>query len=333
MRFLLPLTLIACVFSLHAQDCFDAYSKAKKSFEAGKIEESIEILEPCASYITNPDEQFEAYKLLAMAFQKNNEFEDMEYYIWKMLSLKPDYQNYPNSDPDEFTRAVKKFTVKQTWDLGVKAGTCLTSVLSYKSHSTLDYPQRYVSTAGFQLGVFGNYSWKEKLTIESQLQLSGLSFQHLINPDMNWNMTYTENYRMLDFNALAKYQTTIQSSFRPYAAVGPGLGLVLRSRGLFIYNDLNSNVRDEVSTNSLGQRHLLQMSMNLNAGLQFDLDRGSVDIELSYRAFLRNTVKDSKRYDDEAFIFTTAYVSDDLRLQQLGINLKYSIPLLYDVSK
>ncbi len=100
-------TLLLILFSglLKAQDnCSDALYQANKLYELGNLKECVDRLEPCLNKKMSDAELEASYHLLAMAYFTLNNTEKLDYYIKKLLHLKPDYSNYPNIDPIDFSR-------------------------------------------------------------------------------------------------------------------------------------------------------------------------------------------------------------------------------------
>lgn len=316
-----------------AQDCYDAFSKAKSNFDNGSIEECVEILEPCLESIKDIEEEFEAYKLLALAFQSMHDFDEMEYYMWKMLKLKPDYRDFPNNDPAEFTKVLNSLEVKKTWQAGICVGSNVSSIQLLQSYSALNYPQRYSPTLGYQVGIFGDYNWKQNVQLEGQILVMGTSIDHKIYQEGLWSIDFHEAYRYVQLNSIARRSFPVNRKFELYGGLGPGLSILIYSSAFYEYQTEDRSVLDQESSNTIKSRVKLAPTAQICTGIGWYLDRGKVDLELFYMQFLRKTVTDSKRYKDEDFIFRTQYVNDDLLFFQAGLNVKYSVPIKYHVSR
>jgi tetratricopeptide (TPR) repeat protein len=332
------ITLIIIVFSFHftafsQDDCRDALSKANSLYEAGKIEACINTLEPCIKTLETKEDFFEGYKLLAIASQDLGLLEKTSTYIKEMLERRPDYQKYPNGDPSFFTKEVAKYTVQPKLSLGVKVGSNINSVRLEQSYSALNELQRYNSSLGYQFGVSGNYLLGSSLSLRSSVLLGGTSIEHEIANEGVWSKNYKENIRFLDFTLGLNKDFQISKKINIFAGLDAGL-MVVTQANVAITSLVSSPESYKVDTkNAIDERNTMQPHAGLVTGVSYELERGRFDVEVGYNFFFTNTVIDAKRMSDIDFIFDSQYINDDIKLGLYTLNLVYSLPLNYKISK
>ncbi len=328
------ITFIVCMLciQLKAQnDCKNAIYEANKFFEAGQIRECIEKLEPCIPSITDKEELTESYHLLAQAYQNINNVEKANYYVKKMLLLKPDYKKYPNIDPIDFSNLVKQFDVSPRLYLGLKFGYNITSIKLVKSYSTYASPQSYNPATGYQFGLAADYRVWRGFSINSDFLLCGLKINHIVDSAGGEKQEYNEqqNYGML--NLSFQKHIAIKEVLFLHAGLGIGLGYLYRANIDLESTTLKTQSLRQVSKDPIEERNKFQPSLLFMGGAGFPVSKGILSVDVSYNYFFNTTVKSSARMNDLDFIFNNQYVNDDISLRTMMVSLTYKFPLLWRI--
>lgn len=311
--------------------CKDALYEANKLFESGNIKECVERLEPCLKHKKGKEETIETYHLLAQAYQNLNDNTNAQKYIRKMLVLKPDYQQFPNIDPLDFSRLVNQYSVSPKLYWGFKAGINRNSVDLKKSYSAYSSTQSYNPLTGFQLGATGDYRFSKGLSLNLDLQYSGLGINHIVDNAGGWKQEYTEqqNYFMTNL-LISKYFKPLKG-IQFYAGAGISAAYLLNTNVFLESTNLETGSTQQATQDPIDYRNRLQTAGNVHLGLAYPFFQGIIGIETNYLHFFGVTVNEDKRMDDLNFIFNNQYVNDDISLRLMTINLTYKLPVVWRI--
>jgi tetratricopeptide (TPR) repeat protein len=313
-------------------NCNDAFFKAKELYNAGKIQEAINTLEPCISSLKSKDYQFEGFKLLAIANHDLGNLEARNKYINKILALRPHYQKYPNNDPSSFTKELTKFQVVPQWEMGLSVGTSINNSRLSKSYTGLNELQKYNPSIGYQFGVIALRSLKNKLKLKGNLSIGGTSIVHEIESKNNWTKTYKENMGFYNISiGLNKYYK-INKKLEGFTGIEIGT-MYLYKANVSVTSINFSPESSKIDTkNAIEERNKIQPHFGILSGVSYNLERGKIDFEMGYNFFTNTTVINSKRMNDTNFIFDSQYINDDIKLGLFTFNFTYSLPLKYRIS-
>src|SRR4051812_33891400 len=108
----LIIAIILFSLQLHAQEsCTEKLYHANTLYEKGQINEAIEIAKTCATRTNSPAEQWQAYRLLALAYLANGEQKEARKAAEKMMELNPTYQPSTVKDPAELIRLLESVKI------------------------------------------------------------------------------------------------------------------------------------------------------------------------------------------------------------------------------
>ena len=331
-KFTLLVILFFQTLTSSSQDkCKDALYEANKLFESGNIKECVERLEPCLQHKKGKEEAIETYHLLAQAHQNLNDLTSAQKYIRKMLLLKPDYQKFPNIDPLDFSRLINQYSVKPKLYLGAKAGINRNSVDLKKSYSAYSSTQSYNPLTGFQIGATADYRFAKGLSLNLDLQYSGLGINHIIDNAGGWKQEYTEqqNYFLTNL-LLSKYLKPLKG-IQFYAGTGICAAYLLNTNVFLESTNLETGSTQQATQDPIDFRNRLQTAGNVHLGFTYPFFQGIIGIETNYLHFFGVTVNEDKRMDDLNFIFNNQYVNDDVSLRLMTINITYKLPVVYRI--
>ncbi|MFT7590605.1 MAG: hypothetical protein ACI9UJ_000516 [bacterium] len=69
------------------------------------------------------------------------------------------------------------------------------------------------------------------------------------------------------------------------------------------------------------------------AGISHSLGNGSIALNVNYLKTLNNVVDPTTRYGNSEFILSAQYVDSDFRINTLGFDLSYQVPITYKKRK
>ncbi|MFM9944629.1 MAG: outer membrane beta-barrel protein [Bacteroidia bacterium] len=327
------IVLTCSTISTFAQtDCKNSLYEANKLFEAGQLTECVTLLEPCTKEKKDKEELMESYHLLAQAYQNLGNMDKANFYVKKMLSVKHDYQKYPNIDPMDFRKLVNQYTVSPKFYLGLKFGVNRNSVALKKSYSAYSSTQSYNPSTGFQVGFTGDYRIKPTIGINADLFFSGLKINHVLDNAGGWQQNYNEQQNYIMLNLSGQKQFNITKKLGVYAGAGFGFGY-LNSANVFLESTNNETKSLQQATqNPIDSRNKFQTSANGIIGLSMPVAQGMVSLETNFSYFFGTTVNPDKRMDDLNFIFNNQYVNDDVSLRLMMVNLSYKFPLIWGIN-
>ena len=328
------LALLVCGLNVYGQEeCSNALYDANALYKSGKINDAINRLEPCINTIKSSTELFEAYRLLGIAYLDLNNEEKWDHYVVLMLHQNPKYQNYPNNDPSEFTRKVLSFNISPLLHLGIKAGMNANSVDIVQSFSAFPYQQVYNVSYGYQFGVSGRYMILPTLGLEADLMYSGISVEHRTTQEGIWQQRYSEQMQFFSPSVSIRKDFSVLDRMTLEVGAGIGAGIMNTSRVYVLSEFLVNPTAEQYTKDGLKERNKVQPNFGAVLGVNYLLETGQIGLEAGYNIYTKTTVHDQKRMDDTEFIYNTQYINDDIKLRLVTLNLTYSVPLLYKVTR
>mgnify|MGYP001942350714 CR=1 FL=1 len=333
---LISISFFAFAFNVHGDnDCKNALYQANKLYETGKIQEAITRLESCISDEMSKEEISEAYKLLASAFSDLKKNEERDKYLLLLLKTTPNYQKSPNNDSKEITSAINQYTIRPLLQVGVKIGGNINNPIISESYSPVDFTQKYLPAVGYQFGLNLDYNLFEKTSLTLGLSVQGLSIKHEMIDKGNWKKNYNElmNTYNVAFGGL-RY-ISLKKNLSAFGGIDFGLGILNMSKVNVKTERLSPKSIDQQSKDATLERNKLMPNVGAKLGLVFNVnDRGAlIKLDWGFTAYTNTTVLKDKRVTDSEFIFRTKYINDDIKPQLMTLNITFSLPVAYKISK
>jgi hypothetical protein len=332
LRWLILITGLACsTQQAFSQDCKNALYDAGRLFEAGRMRDCIARLDSCVHELREENELVEAYHLIALSYHVLNEDEKANLYVRKLLVLKPDYQKYPNIDPMDFRKRVNRFKVSPKIYLGLYSGINITSVALIKSYSLFASKQRYQPQMGYGAGFTDDMRIRPLLGITSQLMLSTIFVDHIIENAGGLEQHYSEqqNYYMISAS-LIKY-FTVTRMLTVHAGMGAGAGILGNDNVSLEAIDTKSGNIQQSTKDALTERNGFQPFLLCRIGISYPAGPAVLCLDAAYEHYMRNTVKSSQRMNDIDFIFNNEYINDDIRYRNILISLALKFPVKWSI--
>ena len=328
--FIVLMFLNSAVFS--QIDAKDLLFRSNKLYSQGKIEEVIKLLEPAIhGKLLNREQTFDAYRILALSFMYSLNTEKTDYYIKQMLKSRVDYQKYPNIDPTEFTKLINKYEVRPQIYAGICFGGSSYLPRLMKSYSVYSSDQSYERTTGYQYGGFFEYRLKSNLSFGSDLLINGSAIDHKINNANGWHQEYKEIRKSALLTVVGTKYRKLNDVVNVSCGLGLGMNVLTSSKGNIILTSNQTDLVLQSTTNTISERNSMSPVGLVRLGIDFQTNRGKIGFDLTYVDYFKTTVNSEKRYNNADFIFTNQYVSDDIKLKGLMLNLSYKVPIKWVV--
>lgn len=331
---ILFLSLGIITVTANAQDdCDNALYEANKLYENGNIDDAIDRLETCIGNHMTDEERFESYKLLASAYGDIKDNEQRDEYLKLMLRLKPYYQNKPNNDSKEITRSLSRFTVVPQIHAGLTVGTHINNPKLKESFSALYVNQKYIPTGGYQFGLTLNYHLFDKTSATFLASVRGMGIHHEMLEDGRWQKDYTELITTSQFSVGALQYVNLTRRIRAFGGLDLGLGFVHIAKVNVKTENFTIGTIDQSTKDVIKERTRVLPNLGIKTGLAFQLEIAVVTLDLGFSSYGNTTTKSDERYVDQDFILATQYVNDDIVPKLLMLNVGFSIPITYKITK
>lgn len=317
---------------LRAQDnCRNAVFESDKLYEAGKITELIQNLEPCLENLKNKEEKFEACRLLALAYHETQNIEKSSFYMKAMLKLKPTYQQFPMVDPISFSQKLNQFRVEPKLYLGLEGAPSLGYTILVESYSALPSTQYYAPSLGWNSGLSLHIKTGANTRVSAAIKAQRIAVKHIMELSSNETLTMTETLKFATSQALFHYP--FQPTEKIAVSLGTGLGLSYLWQAITLLETLNPGTGEiaQASKLSTDERNRLQPFFITQVNLEYPVGLGHIGFSPSWQIFLRTSVNPQERLSQPEFIFSNGYVSDDIRLRAINFTISYRHPIVFSV--
>lgn len=307
--------------------CKDVLNRADKMFQQGQIQQAIKTCEPCLNQLRTDEEKFEAYRLLGISYQFMNNKRKSEYYVEKMVRMKPDYYRYPNIDPVEFTKLINRYHLVERAFGGIKTGMNYATPTILKNYSPFNLPSKYYLTTGYQFGLFGEYLLKKNISIGTDLLFNGVYIDQDFENVGGSYQSYKESQQYLLLLPNITFTVHLPNNIKAYSGAGLGMNFMLNAMVNIETKNEITGVSTVNSKDAIDERNRAQFCSSIKIGFGIPVGKGMVAVDMSYMVFFRNLMDETKRYSDLSFIFNNQYINDDIKLTMFMFNLSYQMPI------
>mgnify|MGYP000294827106 CR=1 FL=1 len=320
-------------YSYAQTECDNSLYQANKLYESGKIQDAVTLLEPCVGENMNSEERFEAYRLLAAAYNELKNMDKREEYLLLMLKDQPDYNKKPNTDSREITNALNEYDIRPGMQVGLSFGTNLNMPKLQESYAALSVNQKYLSTFGFQAGITFDYFLRQNTSATVGASIRQMGIRHELVQEGIWAKNYNELMVTAQINVGGKQFWDLTKTMKGYVGFDLGVGLVrnasinLKTEN-FVLNTIEQKTKDVID-----ERNTSLLNVGAKMGMAIDLDAVTVSFDLGYSNYFTTTIDGSQRLSDRDFVFSTQYINDDIVPRLLIFNIGFSMPLFYKISK
>jgi len=338
------IALIICAARTSAQDCGDALDRAGKSYEEGNLREVIATLAPCVEGGMSSGDQWQAYRLLALAHLFLDEPQQADTAISRMLAINPRYQPNPARDPIEFIRPLQSFGAYPRVFAGLKAGINYTGreiTRAFNVAGLRDFTVENKFTLGSDIGVMMDLNISPSIALSSEALYSSLNFSNTTTNLMTITRNYTERLTYLTLPLMMKYRIG-DWSIEPYVYGGYYVQILLGASSdiegvrsttgadtVEIPDELKKPLVDNGLRATEDRRNVLGHGLMAGAGAVYKLGDGALVFDVRYQHGLAQVVKPDQRFSDPETLFKYFYIDDDFRLRDLSITIGYVFQLSF----
>jgi len=325
------------------QDCGIVLDQAQEEFDAGHIEQVLDILAECLDKNNFSDEQLpEVFKLLTITYLYLEDPEKAAETFLKLLEEQPDFRPSPN-DPIELEYLSKQYITTPIFSFYGKLGANV-SIIDVLNYNRLDSDNNsnpsYNLGAGFVLQGGVEVHFNKAIGFNVELDLSSRSYTRTStlftgNPEQE-SLTHDRFNLHGSLPMYFKY-TRSGDKYYPfvYAGYSPSYTIISNVRGT-----RDPQREAEVvgnSVNNLNSTTSFSHSLLFGIGLKRRFNLNYVMVDLRYRLGLTNMNNQANQYDfsnqnNKNKVLGSAIMDDDLRWNGFELTIGYVWPQ-YDARK
>lgn len=331
--------ILIFIFSskLFAQEsCTEKLYKANNLYEKGQITEAIEIANSCANITNSKSEQWQAYRLLAMAYLVNNQTTEARKAAEKMLDLNPTYKPSYLKDPIELINLLKSVKIIPKFSIGMAAtvGLNFTKPRITGIYNGTNAPKVYSTKNNWQAGIMLGYNFNEYTSLHSGLLATSKNYDINYKFENFGSVTVNEQMTYLDIPLFTRFTLKPVKGFRFFTDAGAFVGRFISGQSDFYrIVDENNNSISTQNLNSEARKRKWEYGVLGGIGSIYSFRKLNVALDCRYyRSFANITNKDN-RYKNENLFYDYYYIDDDLKLDNLTISLSFIYHLNYRVVK
>lgn len=323
---------------LQAQEsCTEKLYHANNLYEKGQIAEAIEIAKTCATSVNSATEQWQAYRLLAMAYLVNNQQKDARKSAEKMLELNPTYKPSTLKDPAELISLLESVKIIPKFSMGLAAtvGGINTKPIVTGTYNGANYKKNYSSKNSWQLGLMMGYNINEIISLHTGLLATSKSFSIKYKVE-NFDFEVNERLTYLDVPLFARFSTFPVKKFQFFADAGAYAGRLASAQSDFTFNNsASSEIKSIKNLNAMDRRNKWEYGFLMGGGALYKIGQVNVTLDIRYflSAYSNNITNTDNRYKNDNLFYNYYYIDDDLRLNTLAVSLSLIYNVNYKVVK
>jgi hypothetical protein len=323
-------------FAAKAQEtCLEKLLLANNHYENGQLQKAISLASNCVES-ENFQDQWQACRLLAMAYLANDQRIDARKYARKMLELNPKYQPSKANDPTELIRMLESFKVLPKYTMGFagSVGVNATYPTIQNTFNGSNYSKDYKSLSGWQAGAIFGYNMNEFIGINLGLTTFQKNFQIDYTIEGN-DISLKESNTYLNFPLFARFRTSPFKKVRYFVDIGIYSGRLLSSN--VDAKRYSTSLNESVEYNNLdamNRRNKWEYGSVFGAGIAYKTPKFDIAIGAKYyAASFYNLTNSDNRYTDDYLFYKMYYLDDDMRLNDFCVSLSVLYSINFTVLK
>lgn len=323
--------LLLCVHISSAQEsCAEKLLRANTFYEQGRLNEAIELANPCILSGTTTD-KWQAYRLLAMAYLANDQRKEARTVTENMMELNPLYKPSPLKDPPELIKMIHSVVVIPKFSVGLafNTGFNYTYPVVKGVYNLLDYTKQYRAERDFLGELSIGYFLGKNISIHTGLTVSSNTFS--ISFTHPWgNTAIKEKLNYLTVPVYARYMFFYGRRLRPFVEAGVSGSYLLSSSSDFTTStDTSQQVLKGLDSRS--RHNVYNYGVSLGAGLSCKAGNGNVLLALYYGHNFANITRAGERYNSISLRDNYLYIDDDITINNFSIMVGYTFYMNYRV--
>lgn len=326
--------LMGFPFSAIAQnECANALDQAGKLYQAGKLNDAIQVLEPCHAVMPGKREKFEALRLLSLMYFELDNREEAAQYAKMMFRVRPYYFNYPNNDPVAFAKFLSEFKISPALQVGLSTGIAMNHPTLLQSYMATKGSNQYKNAAGIHLRGDFNYTIRS-FTVSANLGIMSTSIIQEIKEESGTEKNYKEALRMLQFGIGLQWRLPSIAGQNFQLGLSGGLSHVFSANATLETRNEGISTIIQDSKNTLVEKNRNQFFIEPELSWNYMLqNRHIFRLGMGYQFYFQNLVNPDKRLANSSFVFANEYMNDDVKLGIFKCSVSYMVPLKYHITR
>ncbi len=315
------------------KDCDETLIQARRFYQLGQIEKVPGVLESCMKDGFSKEQKSEAYELLVLTYQYDNQPTQAEETFIELLKHDPEYKIKGKNTPFEFLRLYNTYHAPPVYSIGFLGGVnmafgqrtqsfSLSNAQGSEEEDLTDYNSDGI---GFQVGVTVKRYISKKFELNLDLIYNNMKYERTLNQLGFENIIYREDQRMFQAPLTLTYDFEL-GKFSPYLRLGGGISYLFTSEAILEreYTDESLPTVTGPPIDMLGQRNNVNFFSTAGAGLKFKIPRGIIVLDVRHNWYFLQQNRPSKRYENNILTYEYHYVDDDFKLGNVSVSLGYT---------
>lgn len=307
------------------EDCAFKLREAQKLYDAGRIENVPEMLQPCIEKGFTQEERLSAFKLIILCQIYADDLDKAHQEMLSFLKRYPEYE-LSATDPDEFRFIFEQYRTRPVLDLGAFAGVNRTHGLISQPYSPFNLnkekPKYTPDGFAFQAGALINFYASSSIQISLEPMYAQANFQ------LEYENTVLEGFKELDhferqsflYIPLSGTYEFVVGNFRPYVRLGVQLGLLFNNK-----TSTTEGIFTGPDEDNLENRNQLNYWVFGGGGVKYKLNRGYFFLDMRYNVGLNKyLISADRRFTQENHNWVYMYQDSDFRLNSFMIGVGYA---------
>jgi hypothetical protein len=329
---LLILLLLTLHIELKAQTCDENLEQARRFYQIGQIEKVPGVLESCMEKGFTKAQKTEAYELLVLTYQFDNEPKEAEETFISLLKHDPEYAVNEANTPAEMMRLYNTYHAPPVYSIGFIGGVNLAFGQRTQSFGLSNAEKNLTEYSsdgfGFQAGLTVKRYISKSFELNLDLMYNNVRYERILSQLGFSEVLYQEDQRQFIFPLTFTYDIDF-GRFSPYVRLGGGLAYMFSSEATIerIYNENSITNLPNVSgpaIDMIEQRNNINFFSTVGAGLKFKVPRGIIALDVRHNWNFLQQNRPSKRYDNNILVYEYLYVDDDFKLGNIAVSLGYT---------
>jgi hypothetical protein len=326
--------------------CSEKLSRAESMFELGHLYQIFTLLEECIQDGFTKEEKIKAYRLMAIVYLYLDEYLNAEQAYLSLLRLNPEYKPNQAIDPAELFYLHNRFLTTPRWSfIMARAGINFSMIRPYNFYNTDGFGKdlfhdseidplsnrgkSYKPNPGLTIGSGIKYGYSERFSLTGEVLLKLNRIRVKENLLGHSNLVFNEDQFNLELPIFVNYHFP-EHKFRPYLLGGASLNFLFHSaaKNLKIERTQGVTVLPETGPNIslLRNRNAMGYSIVVGGGIHYKVGVNYVLFEVRQSFGLKNIASKSNRYGNNEMLYRYMYIDDDMRMDNLMINVSYVKP-------
>lgn len=314
-----------------SKDCDEALNEARRFYQLGQIEKVPRTLESCMEKGFSKEQKSDAYELLVLTYQYDNQPAEAEETYIDLLKHDPEYTINEKNTPNELLRLYKTYHAPPVYSIGFLGGLNLAFGQRIQSYSLSNSDEKPFSEydndgLGFQVGLTVKRYISKKFELNLDLIYNNIRYERTLSQLGFANIIYKEDQKIFKFPLTATYDFEM-GKFSPYVRLGGGLSYLFNSEATLEREYPQTSNLPGVTgppINILGQRNNINFFSTAGVGLKFKIPRGIIVLDARHNWYFLQQNRPSKRYENNVLVYEYHYLDDDFKLGNFSLSLGYT---------